>query len=180
MPQSLAAQRVARHLAPQPGERVLDLCAAPGGKTTHLAALMEDRGEVVAVERHAGRAAALERTCARMRASIVRVVVAEAESFEDADGFDRILLDPPCSGLGTLRSHPDLRWRVREEDVETLAALQDAMLQRARALLRPAGRIVFSVCTLSPREERLQSDDFWRTLPSEDRTDGFYSAADGG
>ena len=180
MPQSLAAQRVARHLAPRPGERVLDLCAAPGGKTTHLAALMEDRGEVVAVERHEGRAAALERTCARMRASIVRVVVAEAESFEDGDAFDRILLDPPCSGLGTLRSHPDLRWRVRAGDVETLAALQDAMLERARALLRPAGRIVFSVCTLSPREERLQTEDFWRTFPSEDRTDGFYSSADGG
>ena len=77
----------------------------------------------------------------------------------DAGGFDRILLDPPCTGLGTLRSNPDLRWRVREGDVATLAAAQDAMLERARGMLRPGGRLVYSVCTLSPREERLQSDD---------------------
>jgi 16S rRNA (cytosine967-C5)-methyltransferase len=180
VPQSRAAQRVAPFLAPRPGERVLDLCAAPGGKTTHLAALMENRGEIVAVERHEGRAAALGRSCERMRASIVRVVVAEAERFEDADGFDRILLDPPCSGLGTLSAHPDLRWRVQPQDIEQLRAIQSAMLERAIALLRPGGRIVFSVCTLSPREECLQSGEFWRTLPSEDGTDGFYSSADGG
>ncbi len=179
-PQSRAAQRVSRFVAPQPGERVLDLCAAPGGKTTHLAALMEDRGEVVAVERHAGRAQALERSCARMNASCVRVVVADAETFTDRDGFDRILLDPPCTGLGTLRSNPDLRWRVREGDVQSLALIQDRMLERARSMLRPGGRLVYSVCTLSPGEERLQSDDSWRTVPSEDGTDGFYSAADGG
>ena len=112
--------------------------------------------------------------------SCVRVVLADALSFEDAGGFDRILLDPPCTGLGTLRSNPDLRWRVREGDVATLAAAQEAMLERARGMLRPGGRIVYAVCTLSPREELLQSDDSWRTLPSEDGTDGFYSAADGG
>lgn len=179
-PQSRAAQRVGTFLDPQPGERVLDLCAAPGGKTTHLAALMEGRGEVLAVERHAGRAAALERSCARMHATNVRVVVADAATFTDDAGFDRILLDPPCTGLGTLRSHPDLRWRVREQDVASLAAVQDAMLERARALLRPGGRLVYAVCTLSPREERLQSPESWRTLPSEDGTEGFYSAADGG
>jgi 16S rRNA (cytosine967-C5)-methyltransferase len=178
--QSRAAQRVGSFLAPQPGDRVLDLCAAPGGKTTHLAALMGDRGEVVAVERHEGRARELERSCARMRASCVRVVRADARTFEDAGGFDRVLLDPPCTGLGTLRSNPDRRWRVREEDVAELAQLQDVMLERARALLRPGGRLVYAVCTLSPAEERLQSADSWRTLPSEDGTDGFYSAADGG
>jgi 16S rRNA (cytosine967-C5)-methyltransferase len=141
---------------------------------------MEGGGEVVAVERHEGRAAALEATCARMHAGNVRVVVADAESYEDGDGFDRVLLDPPCTGLGTLSGHPDLRWRVRPEDVDKLAALQQTMLARARALVRPGGRVVYSVCTLSPREECLQSEDFWRTFPSEDGTDGFYSSADGG
>ena len=101
-------------------------------------------------------------------------------AFEDEAGFDRILLDPPCTGLGTLRANPDLRWRVRESDVAALAKIQDEMLERARGLLRPGGRIVYAVCTLSPAEERLQSADSWRTVPSEDGTDGFYSAADGG
>jgi 16S rRNA (cytosine967-C5)-methyltransferase len=179
-PQSRAAQRVGRFLDPQPGERVLDLCAAPGGKTTHLAALMEDRGEVVAVERHEGRATALERTCTRMRARSVRVVCADAAEFHDPAGFDRVLLDPPCSGLGTLRSHPDLRWRVQPEDLPPLVAQQDALLAAARANLRPGGVLVYAVCTLSPTEERLQTGDSWRTLPSRDDTDGFYSARDGG
>ncbi len=171
---------MARFVDPQPGERVLDLCAAPGGKTTHLAALMGGEGEIVAVDRHEGRAAALERTCARMHAASVRVVAADAQTFRDEQRFDRVLLDPPCSGLGTLQAHPDLRWRVRPADLDALAAEQDALLEAARANLRPGGTLVYAVCTLNPGEERLQSSDFWRTLPSEDGTDGFYSARDAG
>ena len=180
MPQSRASQRVAAFLDPQPGERVLDLCAAPGGKTTHIAALMQGEGEVVAVERHAGRAAALERTCARMHATSVRVVTGDAVEFLDPAGFDRVLLDPPCSGLGTLQSHPDLRWRVREHELSSLAAIQDALLLAARANLRAGGSIVFSVCTLNPGEERVTSTDAWRMFPSTDGTDGFYCSRDGG
>jgi 16S rRNA (cytosine967-C5)-methyltransferase len=181
-PQSRASQLVAPIVAPRPGERVLDLCAAPGGKTTHLAALMEGRGEVVAVERHPGRAEALRRTCRRMRARNVTVVCADARAFRDARGFDRVLLDPPCSGLGTLRSHPDLRWRVRPADVPRLAAEQDALLAAARAALRPGGPgvLVYSVCTISRREERLRGRHRWRTMPHRDATDGFYIARDGG
>jgi 16S rRNA (cytosine967-C5)-methyltransferase len=179
-PQSRASQLVARTVDPQPGERVLDLCAAPGGKTTHLAALMEGRGEVVAVERHPQRARALQATCQRMRAANVHVVTADAITFEGAHGFDRVLLDPPCSGLGTLRSHPDLRWRMSPEAIEELAGVQDALLAAARRALAPAGTLVYSVCTLSPREERLASDDVTRTLPHRDGTDGFYIARNGG
>jgi 16S rRNA (cytosine967-C5)-methyltransferase len=179
--QSRASQLVAPAVDPRPGERVLDLCAAPGGKTTHLAALMGGEGEVVAVERHPGRAEALRRTCARMRAHNVSVVTADAATFEDAHGFDRVLLDPPCSGLGTLRSHPDLRWRASPSQIERLATEQDALLDRARALLRPGGRgvVVYSVCTISRAEERLQGTEIWRTLPHRDGTDGFYIARDG-
>ncbi len=150
-PQSRASQRVAPALAPQPGERVLDLCAAPGGKTTHLAALMQGEGEVVAVERHAGRAEALRRTCERVHATNVTVVCADATTYRDDRGFDRVLLDPPCSGLGTLRSHPDLRWRASAGAIARLARLQDALLETARAALRPGGpqALVFSVCTIS-------------------------------
>ena len=179
-PQSRASQLVAPLLDPRPGERVLDLCAAPGGKTTHLAALMGDEGEIVAVEKHPGRARALEVSARRMRASSVRVVVGDAKAFRGDDGFDRVLLDPPCSGLGTLRSHPDLRFRVTPRAVALLAAGQDALLAAARRVLRPRGRLVYSVCTISPAEERLAAPDAVRTYPHKDGTDGFYIARDGG
>ena len=179
-PQSRASQLVARALAPAPGERVLDLCAAPGGKTTHLAALMEGTGEVVAVERHPQRARALQATAARMRAANVTVVTADANDYDGAGRFDRVLLDPPCSGLGTLRSHPDLRWRTSPEAVERLAAEQDVLLASARRALAPGGALVYSVCTLSPREERLVTATVQRTFPHVDGTDGFYIARDGG
>ena len=179
-PQSRASQLVAPVLDPQPGERVLDLCAAPGGKTTHLAALMGDEGEIVAVEKHPGRARALGATARRMRASSVRVVVGDAKAFRDDDGFDRVLLDPPCSGLGTLRSHPDLRFRVTPRAVALLVAEQDALLAAARRALRPGGALVYSVCTISPPEERLPARDPVRTYPHKDGTDGFYIARDGG
>jgi 16S rRNA (cytosine967-C5)-methyltransferase len=179
--QSRASQRVAEVVAPRPGERVLDLCAAPGGKTTHLAALMGGEGEVVAVERHHGRARALRAACERLRARNVTVVEADALEFDGAGAFDRVLLDPPCSGLGTLRSHPDLRWRVTPEAIPSLAALQDRLLARARAALRPGGPevLVYSVCTIAREEERLRGDERWRTLPHRDGTDGFYIARDG-
>jgi 16S rRNA (cytosine967-C5)-methyltransferase len=177
-PQSRASQMVAPALAPCPGERVLDLCAAPGGKTTHLAALMAGEGEVVAVERHPGRAAALRQTCARMRAHNVRVVVADATGFHDERGFDRVLVDPPCSGLGTLRSHPDLRWRAGPDGIVRLAALQDRLLAAARRNLRAGGTLVYSTCTISEREERLHGTWQRQTLPHRDGTDGFYIARD--
>ena len=182
-PQSRAAMLVGRAVDPQPGERVLDLCAAPGGKTTHLAALMGDRGEIVAVERHAGRAKALARTCERMGATSVRVVTADAARFSTDEPFDRALVDPPCSGLGTLQGHPDLRWRMTPEAVERLARAQAAILEAARAAVRPGGRIVYATCTLAPAENEeivarsglsIQSERL--LLPHRDRTDGFYIA----
>jgi 16S rRNA (cytosine967-C5)-methyltransferase len=177
-PQSRASQRVARALDPQPGERVLDLCAAPGGKTTHLAALMGDRGEVVAVEKHPQRAQALQAQAQRLHADSVRVVVADAKhvTAQALGGrFDRILVDPPCSGLGTLRTHPDLRWRATPKAIEVLRREQEAIVGAARDVLAPGGRLVYSTCTLSPREEVVDGDVV-RTLPHRDDTDGFYIA----
>jgi len=156
MPQSRSSQAVAPALDPQRGERVLDLCAAPGGKTTHLAALVHDEAEVVSVERHAGRADALRRTCERMGATCVRVEVADAATPRDDGPFDRVLADPPCSGLGTLQARPDLRWRMTPERIAGLAGEQRRILAAAAAAVRPGGVMVWSTCTLNPAEnERL-------------------------
>jgi 16S rRNA (cytosine967-C5)-methyltransferase len=184
-PQSRASQLVARTLAPQPGERVLDLCAAPGGKTTHLADLMGNEGEIVAVEVHPGRAGALRETCERMHAGIVRVEEADAATFTTDEPFDRVLVDPPCSGLGTLQSRPDLRWRASPERIAELAALQKRILDAAVNAVKPGGTLVYSVCTLSKPESegviaemagRLELEEARETLPHRDGTDGFHIA----
>ena len=188
MPQSRGSMAVARLLSPRAGERVLDLCAAPGAKTTHLAALMGDHGEIVAVERHPGRADALRRTCERMRAGSVRVEVADAAAPPTDRTFDRVLVDPPCSGLGTLQSRPDVRWRASPESVGQLAALQRLILQAAATATRPGGTIVYSVCTISRAESEDVVEQFLQAnsefalarrcqlLPHRDGTDGFFIA----
>jgi 16S rRNA (cytosine967-C5)-methyltransferase len=155
--QSRAAMHVAHALDPRPGERVLDLCAAPGGKSTHLAALMEGRGEVVAVERDRRRAGALARTAQRLGARNIRVAVRDAR-LESPDGpaFDRVLVDPPCSGLGTLQARADLRWRITPAGVGQMARAQASILAAGAGALRPGGVLVYSTCTISPTEnERL-------------------------
>jgi 16S rRNA (cytosine967-C5)-methyltransferase len=191
MPQARSSMDVARALDPHAGERVLDLCAAPGAKTTHLAALMGDEGELVAVERHPGRAQALQRTLRRMQVSCATVRVGDAgQPPEDsAAAFDRVLIDPPCSGLGTLQSRPDLRWRVNPERIAELASDQARILRAAAAATRTGGTLVYSVCTIS----RAESDDviaaflsanpdfvadgpYRRTAPDRDGTDGFFIA----
>jgi 16S rRNA (cytosine967-C5)-methyltransferase len=187
--QSRSAQLAARLLAPVPGMRVLDLCAAPGGKATHLAALMGGEGEVVAVERHPGRAEALRRTCERLRAQrCVRVETGDAVQ-PRADGpFDAVLVDPPCSGLGTLQGRPDRRWRASAEAIGPLAALQLEILTAGAAALRPGGALLYATCTLSPRENEQLVERFLagradfaqeralQLLPHHDGSDGFFYA----
>ena len=175
-PQSRAAQSVAYAVDPRPGERVLDLCAAPGGKTTHLAALMRNEGVVVAVEQHPGRAGALQRTADRLHASCVEVTVGKAQDFTTDAPFDRVLIDPPCSGLGTLRTHPDLRWKMTPELVRGLVKEQRAILAAARGALKPGGRLVYATCTISAPEELVPGGT--QTFPHRDGTDGFYVATE--
>jgi 16S rRNA (cytosine967-C5)-methyltransferase len=189
MPQSRASMAVGRALAPRPGDRVLDLCAAPGAKTTQLAALMENRGELIAVERHPGRARALERTLRRMHVTCAAVRVADAADPIAAAAFDRVLVDPPCSGLGTLQSRPDLRWRADPRHTGELAAQQAAILRAGAAATRPGGRLAYAVCTISRAESEDVVDAFLtqhpefaadgpprRTAPDTDATDGFFVA----
>lgn len=166
MPQSRASMLVAHCLDPQPGERVLDLCAAPGGKTTHMAALMHDAGEITAVERHAGRASGLRATAERMGATIVTVEAGDAtRPRRERDVFDRVLLDAPCSGLGTLQSHPDLRWRVTAEGIHALADQQARLLSAAAAACAPGGTLVYSTCTISIAENERQIGAFLDANP---------------
>jgi 16S rRNA (cytosine967-C5)-methyltransferase len=189
MPQSRASMTVSRVLDPRPGERVLDLCAAPGAKTTHIAALMEGRGEVVAVEAHAGRAEALEENCRRMGAENVRVLAQDARERVGAAGeFDRVLLDPPCSDLGTLQARPDVRWRKDPALIARVAAEQAELLDAAAEQVRPGGVLVYSTCTISASENEEQMRAFLEShpgfrrersvqlLPHRDGTDGFFIA----
>ena len=186
-PQSLGSQLAGLAVGAREGERTLDLCAAPGGKATQLA------GDVVAVEKHPGRARQLQENCARLGATNVTVVCADAlELPAELTGFDRVLVDAPCSGLGVLNSRADLRWRARP-----LPELQRNLLQVAAERVRPGGMVVYAVCTINSEENEdvvdaagLQVDGSlaleWPrfrhhtrpgsllTLPHRDGTSGFF------
>jgi 16S rRNA (cytosine967-C5)-methyltransferase len=149
--QDPASQQVAEAVGVAPGERVLDVCAAPGGKATALAAA---GGWVVAADARPGRAGLVAANAARLRlGDRVAVVAADGTAPPWRPGsFDRVLVDAPCSGLGTLRRRADLRWRVEPEAVERLAALQGRLLAAAADLVRPGGVLVYAVCTLTAAE----------------------------
>jgi 16S rRNA (cytosine967-C5)-methyltransferase len=204
MPQARASMLVARVLDPEPGHTVLDLCAAPGAKSTHIAALMGDEGSVLAVDLAERRAEAIAVNCRRLGVRSVETRVADARRADGFGTYDRVLVDPPCSDLGTLQSRPDVRWRKQAGDVQSLRALQAEILGAAAGAVRPGGRLVYSTCTVSEAENEHQVRDFValhaefssvdlsgsypeklltggggaiRTLPHRDGTDGFFIAA---
>ncbi len=146
--QDAAAALPARLLAARPGERVIDLCAAPGGKTAQLAAT---GARVTAVERSPERAARLRENLARLRLD-AEVIEADAATWRPAEPADAVLLDAPCTATGTIRRHPDILRNKRATDVAALAAIQDAMLANAAAMLRQGGRLIYAVCSLQPEE----------------------------
>jgi 16S rRNA (cytosine967-C5)-methyltransferase len=198
--QDRSAQRIAPLLDPQPGERILDACAAPGGKSTHLAELMGDRGEVVALDRSAARLQRVGRNLERLGLTCIQTRVGDGTHLAsrpeptpsqagdepgasptgpgagDDDwwqgGFDRILVDAPCSGLGTLARHADARWRVGPAAIDDLVLLQRQLLEGLAPLLRPGGRLVYATCTVHPRENGeliaafLAAHPHWRLLES--------------
>jgi 16S rRNA (cytosine967-C5)-methyltransferase len=140
----------------RPGQRVLDACAAPGGKTTHLAQLMQDTGRIVALDVQPGRLRLLRQNLQRLQLTCVTPIAADATLplplHEWHGRFDRILIDAPCSGLGVLRRHPDIKWRKTEADVHRLQAVQLALLNRLLLNLAPEGLLVYSVCSNEPEE----------------------------
>lgn len=149
-----AAQLVARLLDPRPGERILDACAAPGGKSTDLAALMQNRGEIVAVDQRSDRVRRLRENCARLGIGIVTPLVDDAARPSRAlvPPFDRILLDAPCSGLGVLRRHPEGKWQKEAESLAAHRTRQFHLLDAVGRLLRPGGCLVYSTCSTEPEE----------------------------
>jgi 16S rRNA (cytosine967-C5)-methyltransferase len=168
-----AAQLIPLILDPQPGERVLDACAAPGGKTTHLAALMENHGCLVAVDREPDRLEPLRANCRRLGVSIVEPLAADLASPPLAPNstralqapFDRALVDAPCSALGVLRRHPEAKWHKTEALLATAQRTQLAILDQAARLLRPGGVMVYSTCSTESEENERVVDLFCRAHP---------------
>jgi 16S rRNA (cytosine967-C5)-methyltransferase len=162
-PQDQGSQAIARAVGAQPGDRVLEVGAAPGGKVTAIAEAMGDDGLVVAVDVHPARLGLVTRAATRLGLDAVVGVAADGRRLPlAAQSFDRVLLDAPCSGFGVLRRRPEARWRIEPDAVDELAALQRELLLGAAGMVRPGGRLVYSVCTLT-RAETVDVDEWART-----------------
>ncbi|MGE3805567.1 MAG: transcription antitermination factor NusB [Gemmataceae bacterium] len=152
--QDEAAMQVASALAPAPGSLVLDLCAAPGGKTAHLAELMQNQGKIIACDVDERRLRTVTELCGRLGHSIVETCQLEQEGEPPAGPFDAILVDVPCSNTGVLGRRPEARWRLRPDDFQRLVPLQTRLLLHAVERLRPGGKLVYSTCSIEPAENR--------------------------
>ncbi len=196
-----ASHLVAFALGAKPGERVLDVCAAPGGKTTHIAELMGNSGEVIACDIYDHKLALIENARDRLRLPIIKTVRNDATKYREELGlFDRVLVDAPCSGLGIIRRKPDIKWNRSEEEIGELVKIQREILTQSAKYLLPGGTLLYSTCTITPEENHDNvmwflsehpefslapfGEDFpvkafrekceVQLLPGEFRTDGFY------
>lgn len=170
--QDASAQLVGQLLDAQPGETVIDACAAPGGKTMHLAAQVGEVGLVWACDRSPNRLQKLQENLTRLHRTNVRIQTGDSRSFNQFVGSaDRVLLDAPCSGLGTLHRHADARWRQSPDSVEQLAQLQQELLDNTATWVKPGGTLLYSTCTLHPRENQTVIQTFldqhpeWQQVP---------------
>jgi 16S rRNA (cytosine967-C5)-methyltransferase len=205
--QDEASQLVTDILDPRPGERILDACAAPGGKATHIAQKMENRGEILALDISKGKLDLINQLCLRLGIRIVKTVKGDAtQSLPIPQGskFNRILADVPCSGFGTLRRNPDLKWRRGEEDIKRLSELQLSILRNLAVYVKEGGNLLYSTCTVFHEEnedvvekflegnpefqldrmEKILPEKFYpfiqnryfKTFPPRDEMDGFFVA----
>jgi 16S rRNA (cytosine967-C5)-methyltransferase len=176
-----------RELAPQPGETILDLCAAPGGKTMFIAQLMNNQGKIIASDTSSERLKMVRENCRRLGVTCVEPVLVSAFSLQPS-AFDRILVDAPCSNTGVLRRRVDLRWRISPEEISRLQKTQLDLLTQAATKLKPGGVLVYSTCSLEPEENSQVVKEFLaahknfaleterQLLPFADGVDGAYVA----
>lgn len=160
--QDESSMLVAEAVNPKPGMKVLDCCAAPGGKTAHIAEKMGDQGTVLANDVHPHKQKLIADQAQRLKLQSIRTMVGDALELGDKleqGSFDRILLDAPCSGLGVIRRKPDLKWAKQPEEIDRIADLQSELLDEVQSLVRPGGILVYSTCTIEPQEneERVRS-----------------------
>jgi 16S rRNA (cytosine967-C5)-methyltransferase len=166
--QDEAAQLVSLLLDPQPGESVLDACAGLGGKTAHLAQLMQNKGRITAIDRDKKKLEQLVAEMQRLGISIVHAYRHDLNSNFDSkqpDHFDRILLDAPCSGLGVLRRNPDIKWKSSEADLKRHTEVQQQLLESLAPRLKPDGVLVYAVCSIEPEENEAVIDPFLKKHP---------------
>jgi len=158
---------VAPLLNPQPGEVIIDLCSAPGGKTTHLAELQQDRGHIIAVELHQSRVGLIEKAAARLGLKSILTVQSDGREIErlNLPAADAVLVDAPCSGLGVIRRLPEIKWRRCEGDLLAFQKLQLELLAAAAGQLKPGGRLLYSVCTNEPEETVQVAEAFLKAHP---------------
>ncbi len=192
--QDRSSQLIAPSLGPLPGEKILDACAAPGGKSTHIAELINNEGNLWSVDRSSRRSKKILANSERLGTKCLQILVADSNELllknPDWKGFfDRILIDAPCSGLGTLARHPDARWRMNQDNIQQLVAVQSQLLNSLAPLLKSGGTLVYSTCTIHPEENSHQIKNFLQSKseflleyekqiwPGEgDNGDGFYIA----
>lgn len=188
--QDESSMLIAPLLDPHPGMNVLDACAAPGGKTTHLAEYMNNEGQVLAVDLHPHKEKLVQFNAKRLGTSIVKTLVSDARKLNMKVGqeFDRILLDAPCSGFGVIRRKPDLKWKKTESDIAQISRIQYDLLSHVAPLLKKEGQLVYSTCTYDPEENQEVIDRFLQQheqfsmvegsktqiLPHDFGSDGFY------
>ncbi len=202
--QDEASQLISHLVAPRSGEQILDLCAGTGGKTLHLAALMENRGRIRAVDLHPDKLRLLGEEANRLGATIITTHPGDANAPPEAfrSAFDRVILDAPCSGLGTLRRNPEIRWRIIPSEIKTAMSLQKRLLANAADCVKPDGILVYCVCAVTHEEnesvvadllaarpafkrippksvspELIEGNGFFRTFPHRHGMDGFFAAA---
>ena len=184
--QDSSAQLVSHLLDPQPGETVIDACAAPGGKTTHIAELMGDNGQIIACDRAVKRLNKVKQNAARLQLRSIQIYPGDSRNLtEFKNKADRVLLDAPCSGLGTLHKRPDLRWRQTPESISKLVGLQRELLEQVATWVKPQGILVYATCTLNPLENEKVIQSFldchsdWRIQLPSSSTIADYATSEG-
>lgn len=177
-----------RELDPHPGDTVLDMCAAPGGKTTYIAQLMQNQGKIIATDISQARLHLVRENCARLGVTCVETVLPATLAAGASTAFDRVLVDAPCTNTGVMRRRADLRWRIKPEEITRLKKTQLDLLERAALYVRSGGVLVYSTCSLEPEENQQVVADFLsrhndfrldrqhELLPFRDRVDGAYVA----